>query len=300
MNPLQIEYFVGVANYNSFTLAASEMHVSQPAVSKQIMALEEELGVSLFDRSGRTIELTPCGQLYYNYFNRIITEFENIKRLAQQMDGQPQGEKLHIKLIFFIDWDSDLFMFPLLEQLRSRYPLLEVDLENRGIYDIASTLTDKRCDATICFDHLVPAQGRDLLECCHLADVHRMVFFSARHPFALRENLHFSDFKDEACIALRSPKHPEPERTIRTICAQYGFEPNFHFKPTHDSVVMAVLSGRGYCIFDEWSRNRWNSRFRSIPLDFTRSVSIYWRKNNINPVIPVVVDALRELIQQSP
>lgn len=297
MNPLQIEYFIAVANYKNFTLAASEMHVSQPAVSKQIMALEEELGVSLFSRTGRNIALTPCGELFYNYFTQVNTEFENIKRLAREMDGKSPGEKLSIRLVFFIDWDSNLFMAPLVERLRVRYPLLEIDLENRGIYDIAPTLMDKRYDATICFDHLVPEQDREMLDSYRLADVHRMVFFSVDHPFALRENLRFSDFKDEFCVALRVPKHPEPERTIRTICAQYGFEPKFRFKPNHDSVVMSVQSGRGYCIFDEWSRNRWNSRFQSIPLDFTRPVSIYWRRNNENPVIPVVVDALRELMQ---
>ena len=299
MNPLQIEYFIGVARRQSFTQAASEMHVSQPAVSKQIMALEEELGVTLLDRAGRTIKLTPSGQLFYDYFTRVSTEFENIRRMAQQLETQPQDQKLSIRLIFFIDWDSDLFMFPLVEQLRMRYPLLEIEMENRGIYEIAATLLDKRFDATICFDHLVPEQGRELLERQHLADVHRMAFFSARHPFAMQKDLCFSDFKGETCVALRNPKHPEPERTIRAICAQYGFEPKFNFKATHDSVVMAVLSGRGYCIFDEWSRNRWNSRFQNIPLDFTRPVSIYWRKNNENPAIPVVVNALRELVKQS-
>ena len=207
-------------------------------------------------------------------------------------------EKLKIRLVFFIDWDSTLFMSPLVERLQERYPLLEIDLENRGISEIAATLVDGACDATVCFDHLVPQQGRELLDSCHLADVHRMVFFSAKHPLATKENLHFTDFKGENCIALRTGKHPEPERTIRTICAQYNFEPRFRFKPNHDSVVMAVQSGRGYCIFDEWSRNRWNSGFQNLPLEFTRPVSIYWRKNNQNPVIPVVVDTLRELMRR--
>ena len=298
MNPLQVEYFISVANYKNFTLAASEMHVSQPAVSKQIKALEEELGVSLFCRTGRSIELSPCGQLFYDFFTQTSTELENLKRIARRMEEQFPGERLSVRLVFFIDWDGGLFMFPLVERLKALYPMLEIDLENRGIRDIASTLTDGRCDATICFDHLVPEQDREMLDSCHLADVHRMVFFSSRHPLAMRENMRFTDLKDEFCVALRVQKHPEPERTIRAICAQYGFEPRFRFKPNHDSVVMSVQSGSGYCIFDEWSRNRWNSGFQTIPLDFTRPVSIYWRKNNQNPMIPVVVNILQELIQR--
>lgn len=298
MNPLQIEYFVSVANYKNFTLAASEMHVSQPAVSKQVMALEEELGVSLFHRTGRSVELTPCGQLFYNYFNQTSTELENLKRIARQMEEQSPGERLSVRLVFFIDWDGGLFMLPLVERLQALYPMLEIDLENRGIGDIASTLVDRHYDATICFDHLVPEQDRELLDSYHLADVHRMVFLSARHPLAMKENIRISDLKDEFCIALRTHKHPEPERTIRAICAQYGFTPKFRFKSNHDSVVMSVQSGRGYCIFDEWSRNRWNSGFQTIPLEFTRPVSIHWRKNNQNPMIPVVVNILRDLMQR--
>lgn len=298
MNPLQIEYFITVANYKNFTQAASAMHVSQPAVSRQITALEEELGVSLFSRVGRNIALTPGGELFYNFFQQSITEYENTRRLARQMEGNTTG-KLSIRLVFFTSWDSSLFITPLVERLRTHYPHLEIDLENRDIYDIAPTLLDKRYDATVCFDHLVPEQDRELLESCHLADVHRMVFFSVHHPFALRENLRFSDFKDEICIAMRTPRQPEPERTIRTICAQYGFEPKFQFKPNHDSVVMSVQSGRGYCIFDEWTLNRWNSKFQCLPLDFTRPVSIFWRRGNENPMIPVVVDALRELMQHN-
>ena len=58
MNPLQIEYFSAVAFYKSFTTAAEELHVSQPAVSKQIAALEDEFQVQLFLRKGRTVLLS--------------------------------------------------------------------------------------------------------------------------------------------------------------------------------------------------------------------------------------------------
>jgi len=105
------------------------------------------------------------------------------------------------------------------------------------------------------------------------------------------------DFKDLPCIAIYSPKHPEPARTIRQICASYGFEPKFEFKDTHDSVVMAVESGLGYCIFDEWSRERSSRSFFSMPLNLVRPVSIFWRKDNTNPAIPIIVDTLEAIIK---
>lgn len=59
-----IHYFLAVAEHLSFTKAAAELHVSQPALSQQVKLLEESLGAQLFDRSGRTTRLTDSGKIY--------------------------------------------------------------------------------------------------------------------------------------------------------------------------------------------------------------------------------------------
>ena len=66
MNSLEIQYFLTIVKYGSFTEAAQALSVSQPAISKQIRQLEAELGCSLFARSGRTLSLTEAGQAYYS------------------------------------------------------------------------------------------------------------------------------------------------------------------------------------------------------------------------------------------
>lgn len=67
MNLSNLEYFVNVARLGSITHAAEKMYVSQSAVSKMIKQLEQELGVQLFDREGRTIVLNQKGKLFYSY-----------------------------------------------------------------------------------------------------------------------------------------------------------------------------------------------------------------------------------------
>ena len=84
MNQLQIDYFKAVAHYKNFTRAAEELYVSQPAVSKQIAALEAELGVRLFIRKGRSLELTLSGEVMYEYFVRTAVELENAISLARR------------------------------------------------------------------------------------------------------------------------------------------------------------------------------------------------------------------------
>jgi len=65
-----IHYFLAVAEHLSFTKAAAELHVSQPALSQQVKLLEESLGAQLFDRSGRTTRLTDTGKIYLQYARR--------------------------------------------------------------------------------------------------------------------------------------------------------------------------------------------------------------------------------------
>lgn len=71
-----IQYFIAVANHLSFTRAAAALHVSQPALSQQVRQLEESLGTTLFDRSGRTTRLTDAGEVYLRYAKRAAQELQ--------------------------------------------------------------------------------------------------------------------------------------------------------------------------------------------------------------------------------
>ena len=68
----QLEYFIAVAEHLNFTKAAQQFYISQTAVTLQIKALEEELGVTLFHRSNRKVELTPAGKTFLEDANAIL------------------------------------------------------------------------------------------------------------------------------------------------------------------------------------------------------------------------------------
>lgn len=76
----QLRTFVMAAEFESFTRAAEAMAVTQPAVSQQIAALEHDLGMSLFHRQGRTIQLTEAGQSFYRYSRQALELLERAKR----------------------------------------------------------------------------------------------------------------------------------------------------------------------------------------------------------------------------
>ena len=84
MNSLEIQYFLTIVKYGSFTEAAQTLSVSQPAISKQIRQLEAELGCSLFARSGRTLSLTEAGQAYYAYFQQCRFQLDLLKNKLEE------------------------------------------------------------------------------------------------------------------------------------------------------------------------------------------------------------------------
>lgn len=84
MNSIQIEYFLALAEYLSFRETARQIHVSQPAISKQIAALEQEMGITLFDRGYREVKLTGSGKLIRDYFIRADAEYKQIMEEIHQ------------------------------------------------------------------------------------------------------------------------------------------------------------------------------------------------------------------------
>ena len=79
MDYRHLKYFMEVAEQKSFSKAARNLHISQSAISRMIKSLEEELGVTLFIRNAKTVEITAPGTIFYNYAKRCLFVFEHLK-----------------------------------------------------------------------------------------------------------------------------------------------------------------------------------------------------------------------------
>ncbi|MCU7834803.1 MAG: LysR family transcriptional regulator [gamma proteobacterium symbiont of Taylorina sp.] len=119
-----IETFLMVAKKQSFSLAAEEMFLTQPAISKRISSLEAELNSQLFDRLRKKIILTEAGRLFLPSARRIIDELKNSKNILAKIEGIISGELLmatshHIGLHH---------LPPLLKDYVSKYPKVDLNL----------------------------------------------------------------------------------------------------------------------------------------------------------------------------
>jgi DNA-binding transcriptional LysR family regulator len=124
MELTQLRAFVAIAKVGQLTRAAEKLHVSQPALSGQLKALEESLGVSLFDRSSSGMSLTAGGRALLAEAESIIGSVERLRQSARQLQGRPAGR---LRLGTVLD-PATLRLGEFLARAVEGHPLIEIEL----------------------------------------------------------------------------------------------------------------------------------------------------------------------------
>ncbi|HBF38948.1 MAG TPA: hypothetical protein DDW50_16730 [Firmicutes bacterium] len=121
----QLQTFRLVAAHRSFSQAAAELHLTQPAVTQQIKHLESEIGELLLDRSGRNLGLTPAGEVFLTYTHQILNLTEQAVATVRQYSDQ-KG-----KLSIAAGTTNTIFRLPLiLQNYRNEHPQIEIQIRN--------------------------------------------------------------------------------------------------------------------------------------------------------------------------
>ena len=143
----QLRTFVTVADFGHLTRAAEALHLSQPAVSGHIKALEEGFGVTLFERSPSGMTLTPSGRRLLAESAQIIDAVEHLKHSAQELRGEPTGS---LKLGTVLE-PSVLRVGDVLVLARERYPQIELELNQVMSSDALARVRGGGLDASFYF-----------------------------------------------------------------------------------------------------------------------------------------------------
>jgi LysR family hydrogen peroxide-inducible transcriptional activator len=145
MTITQLQYVLAVAEYKNFTLAAEKSFVTQPTLSMQIQKVEEELGILIFDRSKKPIQLTDIGQKIVNQAKNIVNESGRIKDIVDQEKGFIGGE-FRLGIIPTV-MPTLLPMF--LNNFIKKYPKVKLLIEELNTQEIITRLNNGHLDAAI-------------------------------------------------------------------------------------------------------------------------------------------------------
>lgn len=226
----QLQYFAEVAKREHVTEAAAHLHVAQSAVSLQISKLEDELGVSLFERVGRNVKLTQIGKSFLTHVKKALKELDNAKQHVEEYLDPEQGT---IKVGYPTSLASHLLP-TIVSAFREKNPKISFHL-NQGSY--ASLIEAvKNGDLDLAFLGPVPTNEADI-KGTTLFTESLSALVHIGHPLAKNKSLSLTDLRSDYFVLF--PKGYVLRQLVVDACKQAGFSPNI----TSEGEDMDALKG---------------------------------------------------------
>ena len=126
MTESQRNCFLAVAEHRSFSKAAAVLYVSQPAVSKNISILEEELGASLFNRQGKFVELTKAGEIFFMFLMEYRREYDNMIERIRALDSGTHYGLVRIGCV--LTWNAAHFYTRISRHFAIHFPGVKLEV----------------------------------------------------------------------------------------------------------------------------------------------------------------------------
>lgn len=275
MNLSQLRAFDMVVRTGSFTAAARAMHVTQPAVTNHIRALEAFYGVDLFRRVGRGVEPNELGRSLAELSRQLFTLEEEATDLLQASKALRRGT-------LRIGADGPYILIPLVVAFRQRFPGVRVGLTIGNTQTVQDALVNERCDVAI----QAQLEHDERLHVQELSSYNVIVFVSTSHPLATdkRREIGMREL-DGAPVILRE-RGSSTRRMFEQASRKAGVRPDFVIETTsRETVKEAVAAGLGIGVISEAELREdprfWPVRVSDADLKYTEYVVCLERKRNL-------------------
>lgn len=297
MRLIQMEYFLTVAAQKNITKAASALFISQPALSKQMNLLEEELGVKLMYRLSRGIELTEAGKLFEQDCKKILIDLENTKKRISAVGRK----ELHmINIGCFEGAMIEDFMPALVAHLKKELPEIQVRMHRKGRLENRRKLDLGHLDLII---ELNPASDDPVSEETDLLKkrlIHRAgaLIYSSLSPLANISELSLDDFSKEKFLMLDPRDGLGVSAWGVEQLKRYGLlQPQIEEVENFTSIMANINMGYGYTMLaKKVVANNPNLRAFPLPDSFGVDVFAIWHKSH--PFLNTLMDSFEELREQ--
>ncbi|HEY6498750.1 MAG TPA: LysR family transcriptional regulator [Streptosporangiaceae bacterium] len=238
----RIQYFVAVAEEAHFGRAAQRLQMAQPPLSQQIRALESEMGVVLFHRTTRKVELTAAGERFLPRARAILAEVDDaVAEAAQVADGMLG----RIAIGFTGSATYDLLP-SLVRVLRADLPGIELDIHGEMLTpDQVAALADGSLDLGL----LRPPVHSTAIDVQVLRREPLIAVLPEHHALAGRDRVRLSDLRDDPFITYPSNHRSVVYEAVIDACQQAGFVPaNVHEVAETSTMVSFVAAGLGVAL----------------------------------------------------
>ena len=280
MTITQLSYFVTLARTLNFTRTAEYHYVSQTAVTQQIKLLEQDLGVELFRRNNRKVQITEAGRLYYAQAVKALEILDQAKLSVNNL-GKP--DKLSLKIGFM--GTGSIRIKDGIRSFIESYPDIAVDFKFGGFEQILQHIIDRSIDVGILLE-MFPYNDSSL-EKKQISVLPQFVMTSKDNPLAQKASLSRKDLDGQNIFFEKSSKE-----IVNMIYSQYleaGCR-SIHISLENDmeTILLKTACNMGIVVLSEYTAAAVhpNLDLVMIPLEGqTISLDAYWHKNNSNPAL---------------
>ncbi|WP_366656202.1 LysR family transcriptional regulator [Fodinicurvata sp. EGI_FJ10296] len=280
-----VRYFLKVAEELHFGRASELLGVSQAPLSQQIRQLEERLGVRLFERTTRSVRLTPAGEVFLDRARQVMRSMEEGVE-ATQMAGGRQAGRLTISSVYL---GLYTVLPPALSAFAANYPTIKLDIEVHTTEDQLKALNEGRIDLAL----VRPPRSASGLR---YKEVYREGFVAvlpANSPLAEKRDFDIADLRDQPFLTYSSIIGVSYQDVVFQHCRLAGFRPQMVQEVSHTlAIVTMVAAGLGVGVIPAWVQHMPmdNVAYRPLPLlPNAVSLVVAWREDTINQFVAPLV-----------
>ncbi|SDS84759.1 transcriptional regulator CynR [Pseudomonas granadensis] len=227
-----LRYLLAIADHGGFTRAAEALHVSQPTLSQQIRQLEESLGVTLFDRTSRTVRPTDAGAAYIECARRVLVELEAGKRALHDVKDLSRGTLRLAMTPTFMAY----LVGPLVRDFAARYPGIHLQIFELSMDDIEAGLADDSLDIAIAF---TPVRNAEI-ECIPAFTETLAIMVGREHPLYASDSRLLAEDIAQLDFALLAPEFIT-RLSVDEYFRHQGITPKVHIEVNSVSTLLEVV-----------------------------------------------------------
>src|SRR5512140_207666 len=291
-----LRYFVEVARQQNFTRASEALHVTQPAISKMVRALEEELGTALLLREKRRVRLTEAGRVVLERAQGVLDAMTSIEQEVGELATLRRG-RLRIGMPPIV---GVAFFPPILAEFHLMHPGIVLELREEGSHHIEALVANRELDVGAV---VLPTDEKsfDIMPFVH---DELQVVLHPTHPLARRKTLSLRDLRAAPFVLYR------PEFAlhghIMDACRRAGFKPQVASESSHwDFIVALVAANIGVALLPQTiCRQLDPAQVRPVPLVdpiIPWDVALIWhRDRHLPPATRAWLELCRERLAGAP
>ncbi|PWK50028.1 LysR substrate-binding domain-containing protein [Pleionea mediterranea] len=230
----QLRYLLAIADNDlNITAASEKLYTSQPGVSKQLKLLEEELGLRLFSRNGKSLDgITYAGNLVLEKAASIMHEVDNIKQLAHELQNEQEGS-----LSIGTTHTQARYVLPdILQAFRKRYPDVKLNLHQGTSEQISEMMKNGLIDFAIASSTGAKSNDTVSLPCYHWD---RAILMPQDHPLAKLDDIELSDLAQYPIITYVFSQNGKS--SFRDAFAKEGLTPNIAITARDADVIKTYV-----------------------------------------------------------